>query len=223
MHVRLNTGLLAGPERRTLAVLAARMPGRIMPDHLTALALGGMAAAALSLQVARQSPLGAWLFALCLAVNWFGDSLDGTLARFRRIERPRYGYYVDHVVDLIGALFLLAGFAAAGYMSVAVALGALSAYFLASAETYLATHASGTFRLSFAGVGPTELRVLLAAGVVAAGADGWTTVLDTPVRVFDLGGAAGAAALAGTFLINALRNGHALYRQESPRAASARA
>ncbi len=214
MHIRVNGGVLAAPERRVLAALASRMPALVAPDHLTALALGAMAAAGLALVAARSSAAGGWLFAACLAVNWFGDSLDGTLARFRRIERPRYGYYVDHVIDLIGVTCLLAGFAVSGFMATAVALALLAAYLLASAETFLATHAAGTFRLSFGGVGPTELRVLLAAGVVAARAHVWTDVLGVHARVFDLAGVAGAVGLGAAFLTNAVQNGRTLYRAE---------
>jgi len=219
MHVRINGGLLAGAERRTLSFLVARLPARVTPDHLTALALAAMGAAALALTAARESALAGWLFAACLALNWFGDSLDGTLARFRRIERPRYGYYIDHVVDLAGATLLLGGFAASGFMSPAIALTLLAAYLLAAAETYLATHATGTFRLSFAGFGPTELRIALAAGVLAGRTHLWTDLLGVHARVFDVAGAAGAVGLAAAFLVNTVHNGRMLSRREPARLA----
>ena len=104
---------------------------------------------------------------LCLLLNWFGDSLDGTVARVRDQQRPRYGYYVDHVIDLAGTALLFAGLAASGYMSPTIATLVVAAFFLVSAETYLATHARGVFKMAFIGVGPTELRILLAAGAIA--------------------------------------------------------
>src|SRR5690606_26952751 len=107
------------------------------------------------------------LFVLCLALNWFGDSLDGTVARVRRQERPRYGYYVDHVIDLTGVALLFGGAAASGYMGPFVALLVVAGYYLVSAESFLSTHARGVFNMSFAGFGPTELRIVLAIGVVS--------------------------------------------------------
>ena len=135
-------------------------------DHLTLLGLLAMPAAGLAFAAIPIAPWSAALFAAALAVNWFGDSLDGTLARVRCQPRPRYGYYVDHVIDLAGTAALIGGMAASGLMNPTVALALLAAYFLVSAETYLATHSVGVFRLSFAGVGPTELRILLAIGAV---------------------------------------------------------
>src|SRR5262249_59669638 len=96
-------------------------------------------------------------------LNWFGDSLDGTVARVRRAERPRYGFYVDHVLDIAGATLLLGGMACSTFMHPAIAMALLIAYLLVSGETFLATAVRGVFKMSFAGVGPTELRILLAA------------------------------------------------------------
>ena len=121
---------------------------------------------------------------LCLLLNWFGDSLDGTVARVRDQQRPRYGYYVDHVIDLAGTALLFAGLAASGLMSPLIATLVVAAFFLVSAEAYLATHARGVFKMAFIGVGPTELRILMAAGAIA--------LINTPmIDVF--GDRAGAA------------------------------
>ena len=214
MHQRRNGGLLAGVERRVLIAIAGRLPACITPDHLTTLAILAMAGAALSLLASPDGPAGVWAFAGCLALNWFGDSLDGTLARVRHIERPRYGYYVDHVIDLMGVALLLVGFAASRYMSAFVALSLLAAYAMISAETFLSTHVRGVFHLSFAGVGPTELRVLLAVGVMVERARPWVEVAGRRLRFFDVGGAIAAALLAAAFLIRAVRNGRALYVAE---------
>src|SRR6266852_5641160 len=117
-----------------------------------------------SYRLARVTPLGLLLVVVCLAVNWFGDSLDGTLARVRQQQRPRYGFYVDHVVDVFGALFLLGGLGVSGHMSPLIALGLLAAYLMVCVETFLATHTLGTFKMSYFKIGPTELRILLAVG-----------------------------------------------------------
>jgi phosphatidylglycerophosphate synthase len=150
-----------------------------------------------------------------LAANWFGDSLDGTVARVRGHERPRYGFYVDHVIDLAGTTFLIAGLGCSGLMHPLIAAVLLAVYLLVSAETYLATHAAGTFRLSFAGLGPTELRILLALGALKAAFDPTVAVaFFDPVRLFDLGGLIAVKALAFTFVWSAVRNTRALYRAE---------
>ena len=154
--------------------------------------------------------------ACCL--NWFGDSLDGTVARVRNQQRPRYGYYVDHVLDLAGTAFLFAGLAASGYMSSLVAALVVAAFFLVSAEAYLATHARGVFKMAFLGVGPTELRILIAAGALA--------LIATPVvrpfgmaeiRLFDLGGIVGVIGMVTTFIVTSSENIRALYLEETKR------
>jgi phosphatidylglycerophosphate synthase len=104
-------------------------------------------------------------------LNWFGDSLDGTVARVRKHERPRYGFYVDHVLDIVGISFLLTGLACSGFMTPVIALSLLVAYLLVSGEVFLATAVRGVFRMSFAGVGPTELRILLSVGAIALRGD----------------------------------------------------
>jgi hypothetical protein len=116
-HVREHRSVLAAAEKRLLIRIATRMPTAIHSDHLTALALAAMAVAGLSFAVAGWDRRALWVVIGALAVNWFGDSLDGTLARVRRQERPRYGFYVDHVVDIVGITMLMAGLAASGFMA----------------------------------------------------------------------------------------------------------
>src|SRR3990170_5368257 len=160
---RVLTGVLSPIEKRCLIWLASRLPACINSDHLTALALVAMLGAGLSYWLAGVVPLvGLLLVNVCLAINWFGDSLDGTLARGRNRQRPRYGFYVDHVVDAFAVAFLVGGMALSGFMSPYVALGLLVAYFMLSIEVYLATYALGTFTISYFKIGPTELRILLA-------------------------------------------------------------
>ena len=151
---------------------------------------------------------------LLLAVNWFGDSLDGTLARVRGQERPRYGFYLDHVLDALGVLFLIAGLAAGGFMSLPVAAAFLLAYYLLTIEIALATHALGVFRISFWKFGPTELRILLAIGTLQLLRSSEVVLFGTPVLLFDVGGVIGAIGLVVTFLVSAARNTRTLYRLE---------
>ena len=155
---------------------------------------------------------------LCLLLNWFGDSLDGTVARVRDQQRPRYGYYVDHVIDLAGTALLFAGLAASGYMSPMIATLVVAAFFLVSAETYLATHARGVFKMAFIGVGPTELRVLMAAGAIALISAPTVDPFGLgPILLWDLGGIIGAIGMGLTFVITSAQNVRALYVEETRR------
>jgi archaetidylinositol phosphate synthase len=194
-------GLTAPVERRALAALCARMPAWVQSDHLTALGLGATVVAGVAYALTRSAP--GWLHVVnaCLAVNWFGDSLDGSLARFRRCERPRYGFYVDHIVDALGALFILGGLAFSGLMSPAVAAVFLTAYYLAAIHVYLTTYTAGTFKISAGLIGGTELRLLLAAANLIALR--WPVVSVGPldVRLFDIAGAAATAGLIGVLCV----------------------
>jgi len=212
--VRLQDSLLNAIEKRTLIWLAQRLPAFVSSDHLTLLALAAMAGAGLSYWAARFTPAGLWLVIVFLAINWFGDSLDGTLARVRQQPRPRFGYYVDHVVDAIGAVFLFGGLAASGFMSAPVTAVLLIAYFLLCLEVYLATVSLGEFRMSFFGMGPTELRIVLAIGNIALLVHPTVMVAGHAFKLFDVGGMAGALGLVATFVFSAARNTRTLYRAE---------
>jgi archaetidylinositol phosphate synthase len=213
-HTREHRSLLASAEKQLLIAIAGRLPAWISSDHLTLLGLLAMPAAGLAFAAIPVTPWSAALFAAALVVNWFGDSLDGTLARVRCQPRPRYGYYVDHVIDLAGTAALVGGMAASGLMSPTVALALLAAYFLVSAETYLATHSVGIFRLSFAGIGPTELRILLAIGAVFVARQPWVTVAGHRALLLDVGGLVTAVGLVIVFAASAIRNTRALYLAE---------
>jgi len=216
-HVRENNGLLADAERRALIWIAERIPRRINSDHLSALGLSAMLGSGLSFAAFVLTPWAAWGVVLSLALNWFGDSLDGTLARVRGHQRPRYGYYVDHVIDLAGSTFLMAGLAVSGLMSPLIAAAMLAAYLLVSAETYLATHSRGVFRMSVLGFGPTELRILVAIGALRAAYQPWVSLgaLGMP-RLFDVGAVIAIASLVVVFAVSAVRNTKALYAAEPP-------
>jgi phosphatidylglycerophosphate synthase len=211
---RQMTSVLAPIEKRCLIWLAHRMPARVNSDHLSGLALLAMMGTGVAYAFASVTP---WAFAFAivgLAVNWFGDSLDGTLARVRRCERPRYGFYVDHVIDAAGTMFLLGGLGLSGYMSPLVALALLAGYLLVCVEVFLRTYCIGTFQMSFLKVGPTELRILLAIGSLFAMTHPTTTIFGRDVLWFDLAGAIGAAGLVGTFVFFALKGTRELYRAE---------
>ena len=214
-HIREHHSVLAAAEKRALVWLAARMPRWINSDHLTLLGLASMLAAGAAFAAVRVTPWSVVAVIAALAANWFGDSLDGTLARVREQQRPRYGFYVDHVIDLAGTTFLLAGLACSGYMNPPIALALLAAYLLVSAESFLATHAVGVFRISFFGFGPTELRIILAIGAVQMIRKPWVSIAGLPpMRLFDAGGVVAIAGLAIVFVASALRNTRALYRAE---------
>jgi phosphatidylglycerophosphate synthase len=211
---RIQQSILANLEKRTLVWLAARTPAWINSDHLTLLGLLSMAAAGAAYWWSATNPLGLVLVVLCLALNWFGDSLDGTLARFRNHSRPRYGFYVDHVVDSFSAFFLLGGLALSGYMSSAVALGLLVAYLMLSVEIYLATYALGDFKISYYKMGPTELRILLSLGNLAVLWKSTVHLFGRAHRLFDVAGTLGISGMLLIMVISAVRNTIRLYREE---------
>lgn len=211
---RIQASVLARVERRALIWMAERAPRPLNSDHLTALGAFGMAAAGLAFWAAGWDRR--WLLAVVagLALNWLGDSLDGTLARVRQQQRPRYGFYLDHVLDAVGVGFLLGGLALSGYASPLVALGLLVAYLLLMVEAALATYTLGVFRMSFAWFGPTELRILLALGTLALWRDPHPLLLGERYRLFDVGGAVAIAGMLFVVAVSALRNTVTLYRAE---------
>jgi phosphatidylglycerophosphate synthase len=157
------TFLLAEPERRLLRSIAGRLPLWVTSDHLTLLGVCGAVGAGVAYALSNLSPF--WLAAAsaALVVNWFGDSLDGTLARVRRAERPRYGYYLDHIVDAFATAAIGAGLGLSPYVNLGVALAVVLAYLVLSINVYLETAAFGVFRLGYGRIGPTEARLLLIA------------------------------------------------------------
>lgn len=214
-HVREHRSLLAATEKRLLVRIASALPPAITSDQLTALALAAMVLAGLGFALAPWNVGGLWLVVVGLALNWFGDSLDGTLARVRRIERPRYGFYLDHVVDMLGITALFVGLACSGFMTPLIALSVLIAYLLVSGEVYLATAVRHVFTMSFAGVGPTELRIVLAAGAIALFRDPHVNLgAFGHLRLFDFGGLVAIAGLAMAMAVAVWRNAGMLSRLE---------
>jgi archaetidylinositol phosphate synthase len=212
---REQTSLLAPAEKRALVWMAERMPAWVNSDHLTALGFVAMFLAGAFYWIARSNRYALVGVIVCLALNWFGDSLDGTLARVRDRQRPVYGFYVDHMTDALGTAFLLGGLALSSYMSPWVALGLLTVYLLLSIQSYLATHALGTFQLSFWKFSPTELRVLLVAGNIALLVRGPLAQLaGRQFLLFDIGGAIGILGMAAMLVAATVRNTRTLYRRE---------
>jgi archaetidylinositol phosphate synthase len=209
---RVHHSFLAAAERRALVWMAERTPAWINPDHLTVLGFVAQVMAGASYAMARWNRH--WLLwgIAFLALNWLGDSLDGTLARVRQRQRPRYGFYVDHIIDSFGALALMGGLALSGYMHPHVAIGLLVAFLLLSIQSYLATYTMGEFQLSFWSFGPTELRILLAAGNLALLR--WPMVLKGHYRLFDVGGMVGLIGMGAMLIFFTARNTYRLYMQE---------
>lgn len=208
------TGLTARVEKRVLVWLAARTPAAVTPDHLTALGLLAMLMGGACYALSRREPLFLHAVNLCLALNWLGDSLDGTLARHRQRLRPRYGFYVDHVVDAVGALLLLAGLALSGHMEPWIAAGLLIAYYLLAIHMYLATYALGTFKMSYGLFGGTELRLLLALGNLALLRWPEVALGGRVVRLYDAFGVLGILGIATVAGLAIARSTVKLYRME---------
>src|SRR4029077_4492093 len=212
--IRLQESFTARAERKALAWLAARLPPWVNSDHLTLLGFPAMILAGASYALVRANRVGLILASIFLALNWFGDSLDGTLARVRNRQRPRYGFYIDHVVDACGALFLFVGLGLSSYMSPAVAGVLLIAYLMLTIEVMLATHTLGTFTISYFKMGPTELRILLAIGTLVLLVHPTAVVFGRAFRLFDVGGVGSAIGLFVTLIVSAVRNTRTLYLAE---------
>ena len=158
---RINQSLTAAIEKRALLWMAERAPQWLTSDQLTLLGLGAQIGAGICYALSRYDRRALLLVILCLALNWLGDSLDGTLARVRRHERPRYGFYVDHMVDIFGSVALMGGLGCSGFLHWQTAVAMLVAFLLLSSESYLATYTLTCFQLSQGIFGPTEIRILL--------------------------------------------------------------
>ena len=212
--IRQKTFLLARPETRLLEWIARRLPRRVLPDHLTALGVLAALGIAAAYVLSNQDPVWLWAASGLLVVHWLGDSLDGTLARVRRTERPRYGYYLDHLVDAIATALIGIGLGLSPYMLLATGLVLVIAYLVLSINTYLETHALGVFSLGYGRLGPTEARVgLIAVNTVLA--LGIAPVV-AGMSVLDVAVLAIAAVMIGALLVRAFRNLRELARLEPP-------
>ena len=159
-HKRVNDILLGPLERPALHWLAAHMPAWVTPDICTAIGVLGALLTMISYGLSNYNPNYLWLASLGFLINWFGDSLDGTLARYRHIERPRYGFYIDHVTDVVCQVMIFLGLGLTPYVSFNIACLALISYLLLSILVYVRTYVAGEFKISYGRLGPTESRAL---------------------------------------------------------------
>jgi len=211
---RINRSLTASAEKKVLTWMAERAPAWVTSDRLTALGLMAQIGAGLSYALSRYNEWALLGVILCLVLNWFGDSMDGTLARVRNQQRPRYGFYVDHIVDIFGATALMCGLGFSVFVDSPVAKAMLIGFLLLSAESYLATYTLSCFQMSQGIFGPTEIRILLIIGNLALLRDRFATVMGHRYLLFDIGGTIAAAAMFGMAIVIAARHTAELYRQE---------
>jgi phosphatidylglycerophosphate synthase len=212
--VRLQGAITASIERRALLWLAERTPNSISPDHLTALGFGAQFLAGASYALARWNRYALVLATFFIAVNWLGDSLDGTLARYRQRLRPRYGFYVDHMADTFGAVFLMSGLGVSGFLHWQIAVGMLVGFLVLSVESYLTTYTIGKFPMSHGLFGPTEIRILLMIGNVALISHPSFKLFGHKFLLFDVGGAIAIAGMLGMAVVATAKHTITLYREE---------
>jgi len=212
--IRVQQTLVTSAEKKALRWLAARLPYWVTSDQLTILGFGAQFFVGASYLLASQNNL--WLLSATffLVLNWFGDSLDGTLARFRNQQRPRYGFYVDHIIDSFGAVFLCGGLALSTYMSPMIAMLMLMAFLMLSIETYLATYCLGKFHMGHFLLGPTEIRIVLAIGNLALLWKPHVHFLGSIHPLFDVGGLIASVGMFFMLVTSAIRHTVVLYREE---------
>lgn len=211
---RVNQALTASMEKRALRWMAERAPRWLTSDQLTLLGLSAQVAAGICYALSRYDRRALLLAIVCLALNWLGDSMDGTLARARKQQRPRYGFYVDHIVDIFGSVALMCGLGCSGFLHWQTAIAMLIAFLLLSSESYLATYTLSSFQLSQGIFGPTEIRILLIIGNLALLRSPYSTLFGHKMLLFDLGGTIAAVSMFAMAMIVTMRHTAQLYRQE---------
>jgi archaetidylinositol phosphate synthase len=214
MARRVNRSLTADVEKRALLWMAERAPSWLTSDQLTALGLGAQIGAGIFYALSRCNRYALLLVIVCLALNWLGDSLDGTLARVRKQQRPRYGFYVDHMVDIFGSVALMCGLGYSGFLHWQTAIAMMVAFLLLSSESYLATYTLSCFELSQGFFGPTEIRILLVIGNLALLRSPYSTLFGHKMLLFDLGGTIAAVGMFAMAIVVTMRHTTQLYRQE---------
>ena len=211
---REQTSILAPFEQAALNWLAPRMPEWVSSDHLTLLGFAAMFLAGLFYFFSRWDPLFLHFVNFWIAVNWFGDSLDGTVARYRNKQRPRYGFYVDHIVDTFGAFFLLVGLALSNYIGDRVAIGILIVYYMLSINVYLAAYTMGTFKLSFWKLSPTELRIIFIAGNIVLLYYPSVKIFGKAFLLYDIAGIVSIVVMSLMLIRSVIKNTKTLYHSE---------
>jgi archaetidylinositol phosphate synthase len=211
---RVNQSLTASLEKRALLWMASRAPGWLSSDQLTILGLCAQIAAGVGYALSCYNRYALLLVILCIALNWFGDSMDGTLARVRCQTRPRYGFYVDHMIDIFGSVALMCGLGFSGFVHWQTAIAMLIAFLLLASESYLATYTLSHFQLSQGIFGPTEIRILLILGNLALLRSPYSTLFGHRMLLFDLGGAIAASCMFATAIVLTVLHTAKLYREE---------
>jgi archaetidylinositol phosphate synthase len=211
---RQQTSVLAPLERLALSAMARRLPRWINSDHLSALGFVAMLFAGVAYAASRYNSLFMHLVNVCIFLNWFGDSLDGTLARYRDRLRPRYGFYLDHIIDTYGTMFLLLGLAISGYMSERVAGVLLAVFFMLAINSYLTAYSLGVFKISQWKMGPTEMRLLLMIGNVFLIYRPHTRIHGHVYLLYDVGGVIAISGMAFMFVFMTIQNTCLLYNLE---------
>ena len=213
-HRRINNIILGPLERPALQWLAAHMPVWVTPDLCTAVGVIGALVTAISYGLSNYHPAFLWLASLGFVINWFGDSMDGTLARYRRIERPLYGYFVDHTTDMVCQLMIGIGLGVSPYVSFDVAMLMVLAYVMLSGLVFLRTYVAGEFKISYGGLGPTESRVVavfLNTAMFFAGVQK-LTFFQVTISVYDIAIAVIGLLLFWFFITTAVKETHRLAR-----------
>ena len=211
---RINQALTASIEKRALHWMADRAPQWLTSDQLTLLGLTAQIAAGTFYALSRYDRRALLLVILCIILNWLGDSLDGTLARVRHQQRPRYGFYVDHMVDIFGSVALMCGLALSGLLHWQTAIAMLIAFLLLSSESYLATYTLSRFHMSQGIFGPTEIRILLIIGSLALLRNPYAHLFGHTMLLFDLGGTIAAVGMFTMAILTTIRHTAQLYREE---------
>jgi archaetidylinositol phosphate synthase len=211
---RINRSLTASAEKRALLWMAERAPRWLTSDQLTLLGLSAQIGAGICYALSRFHRIYLLVVILCLVLNWLGDSMDGTLARVRRQQRPRYGFYVDHMVDVFGSVALMCGLGYSGFLHWQIAIAMLIAFLILSSESYLATYTLSCFQLSQGIFGPTEIRILLIVGNLALLHSPYSTLFGHKLLLFDVGGTIAAISMMATAVLITVRHTAELYRQE---------
>jgi archaetidylinositol phosphate synthase len=211
---RVNESLTAAVERRALQWMAERASAWVSLDQLTVLGLCAQVGAGIFYALWRYNRYALLLVIVCVVLNWVGDSLDGTLARVRRQQRPRYGFYVDHMVDVFGTLALMAGLGCSGLLHWQTAIAMLVGFLVLSSESYLATYTLSRFEMSQGPFGPTELRLLMIAGNIALLRSPYSVIFGHRFLLFDVGGVIAAVGMFAMGIVVTVRHTVQLYREE---------
>lgn len=216
---RINASLSGRIERPLLQWLCIRMPAWVTSDQLTGLGVAGAGLAFLGYWLSHYSPAYLWLACAGVVLNWFGDSLDGSLARHRSRERPRYGFFLDHMTDTMAMALIALGIGCSPYGAITSAMAVLLAYYLMVILTMVTSKTTGVFAISFAGIGPTEIRLFIVACTMAA------FVFPTPVfefqetqfTLYDAVMVGLAGLLVATCIVQAIKTARMLARQDPSR------